>query len=95
MSKTYTTHPKHTQFLYSPPQAQLPDTMEPALPPLSSSQQESWSAIPKAFWESDSDDDHFDYLPAAHKVNLDVQAPDPDINPDNLPSDDSIQLEWV
>ena len=91
MSKTYTTHPKHTQILYSPPQAQLPDKTEPALPPLSSSQQESWSAIPKAFWESDSDDDDFDYLPAAHNIDPVVQASDPDVNPDNLPSNDSTQ----
>ena len=57
MSKTYTTHSKHTRILQSPPQAQLPDTLEPALPPLLMSLKQSRSPIPKAVWESDSEDD--------------------------------------
>ena len=59
MSKSYTTHPKHTRILYSPPSVVLPKTTEPVLCPPSPANK-PWSPTPRAFWESDSDDDEYE-----------------------------------
>ena len=66
MSKTYVTHPKHTRVLHSPPSVPLPKVTEPVLPPLSCTTKEPWSPTPKAFWDSDSEDDNCEDYSTSH-----------------------------
>ena len=94
MSKTYTTHPKHTRILHSPPQVHLPATQEPALPPRAPPAEKTWSAIPRAFWESDSDDDDYDDhpLPFDRDNNIAPALYQPDIPADH-PADPELEPE--
>ena len=68
---------------------QFPYTPEPALRPLLISLQQSWSPIPKAFWDSDSKDDDYDDHPVIHTVNPVPTVPEHDI-PVDFQSDDFI-----
>ena len=83
MSKSYVTHPKHTSVLYSPPAVTLPNVLEPALPPLSSTAKKPWSPTPEAFWATDSDDDDFDDYPTPRCPP--APNPVPEALPDDIP----------
>ena len=55
MSKQYITHPKHTRILFSPIPPPPSNLVEPAVKPRRVPD-DSWSPIPRAFWDSDSDE---------------------------------------
>ena len=100
MSKSYVTHPKHTRVLHSPPTVTLPNVLEPALPPLSSTAKKPWSPTPEAFWDTDSDDDDFDDYPTPRcppapnpvpeALPDDIPEPEDDSEPDPAPPFDNI-----
>ena len=64
MSKTYTTHPKHTRILFSPSPVHLPKSQEPVSPLPSPTANKPWSPTPQAFWDSDSEEDDSEDGPA-------------------------------
>ena len=69
--------------------------MEPALPPWASSQPKPWSPTPRAFWDSDSDDDNFEeqITPALNPI-VDVHNNlEPPVH--NMDNDDNLQIPGV
>ena len=54
--------------------------MEPALPPHKVPQPKSWSPIPKAFWESISNDNDFEQQPAAWITDPVPDDRDPEVD---------------
>ena len=98
MSKQYTTHPKHIRILHSPPAVPLPKTQEPAPPPRAPPSTKQWSPIPQAFWESDSDDEDFDYQPPdpilVHLPDHPEDNPPEDSPPEDDPPDDDQQDDY-
>ena len=85
------TYSKHTRVLYSPPSVPLSNVSELPLPPFSHRVKEPWFPTPKAFWESDSQDDNFeDYIaPQLPPAPITAQQIHPGDNSDPGSSSDS------
>ena len=54
--------------------------MEPAILPKIASHQNSWSPIPRTFWESDSDDEDDDDQSTIHPIGLVQEGENPAVN---------------